>query len=224
MNLFKQLARRHGAQARSRGHILRSFAHKLGLVYFGSVDQHVDEHEVIRGLTISTTHDDNHYAVGAFDGYDLSIVDRSDTIASPQNIPTEHNWVIMQLNLQGEQRLPHLFLMPQGDSAAPFAKFYSAFTQLKSINTLFQGEHTAEFHARYQVLASSSHAPIIEELLNPEVTRVIAARLWPHAIEILDGKLYVYTTEASLSETLLDSCLESAVWLAKVLDQQPDEV
>lgn len=34
----------------------------------------------------------------------------------------------------------------------------------------------------------------------------------------LEGKVYVYTTDTQLTETLLGTCLESALWLAQTLD------
>lgn len=59
--IIGRILRRHSVSARSRGAVLKKFAHKIGLVYFGVVDQHQDDHEVIRGLTVSTTHRDDHY-------------------------------------------------------------------------------------------------------------------------------------------------------------------
>jgi hypothetical protein len=64
------MLRHYSPRLRARGVVLRRFSKKLGFVYFGNVDQHDDEHEVIRGLTVSTTHKDAHYAVGSFDDYD----------------------------------------------------------------------------------------------------------------------------------------------------------
>lgn len=217
--LIRQIFQHHGSEARSRGRILRQFAQKTGLVYFGSVDQHVDEHEIIRGLTVSTTHRDDHYAVGAFDGYDISLVDRFDVTIDPHGASSEHSWVILQLNLQTDSPLPHIFLQPVNHSNDAYSKFFSANSHLKAVNTLFQGSHSEEFHHRYQVHTASAQALEIEQLFTPSVTQTIAARLWPHAIEIFENKLYVYTTETRLTETLLESCLDSAIWLAQILDQ-----
>lgn len=221
-SVIARLLRRHKPDARKRGAVLRSFARKLGLVYFGAVDQHQDDHAVIRGLTVSTTHRDDHYAVGAFDGYDVSIVDRFDIIVEPDGTSSEHSWVIMQLDLHTDQALPHLFLHPLGHAERAYAKFFKAHATLRSINSLFNGLHSPEFHNRYEVYASSTHAIEIEQLLHENVTKTIAARLWPHAIEIFEGKLFVYTTEQVLNETLLETCLESALWLARVLDNEED--
>jgi hypothetical protein len=220
--LLSRILRRHSSDARKRGSVLRRFARKAGLVYFGSVDQHVDEHEIIRGLTVSTTHRDDHYAVGTFDGYDISLVDRFDVIMDPRNQDTEHSWVILQISLERPQGFPHLFFSPVGHGEDAYSKFYKANNQLKPVNDLFRGAHSPEFHSRYQLHMSASLALETEKVLTPEVTQTIAARLWPHAIEVFDGKLYVYTTGVRITDTLLSSCLESALWLARKLDQSEE--
>jgi len=221
--IFTRILRHNSPTLRSRGSVVRRFAEKVGLVYFGSVDQYDDEHEIIRGLTASTTHQDSHYAVGAYDGYDISMVDRFDVIVDPQGHATEHMWLIIRINLETQQTLPHFFLAPVGHSPHAYNKFYNAYTHLKAINTQFSSDHSHEFHARYQLHAASAHIQAIESLFTPSVTHTIAARFWPHAIEFFDGSLYLYTTDTKLTSTLLESSLESAVWLARAIDQAEDE-
>lgn len=218
--LLQRMLRRSAPGLQARGRVLRKFADKIGLVYFGTVDQHHDDHEVIRGLTISTTHHDTHYAVGSFNGYDVSLVDRFDVVTDRTGIQQEHSWVIFQINLKIAKDTPHLFLRPLGHSPASYDKFFTAFRHLQAVNSMFTQPHTAEFHQRYELYTSSTHALIVESLFTPAITQTIAARFWPHAVEVLNGKLYVYTTEDRLSETVLGALLESAVWLAESLDQQ----
>jgi hypothetical protein len=219
--MIRRIFKRHSLRARSRGRILKSFADKIGLVYFGVVDQHMDEHEVIRGLTVSTTHKDDHYAVGAFDGYDISIVDRFDVVLGRGHTPTEHSWIIMQLTLD-IPNLPHVFLSPIDHTADAYAKFFSAHAQMKPVNDTFIKGHSDEFHRRYEVYAASTKALEIEEVLPPQVTQTIAASLWPHAVELFEGKLYVYTTGVDITSTVLETCLESALWLARAIDKDEE--
>ena len=204
----------------ARGQVLRQFSKKLGLVYFGRVDQHQDDHDVIRGLTVSTSHRDNHYAVGTFDGYDLSVVDRTDVVTAADGKKERHNWLIIRIELETEERLPHLFLNPLGNSQDAYAKFFQAYRHLQPVNAIMLGGHTPEFHGRYSLHALSSRALEVEEFLPPEVTQIIASRLWPHAVELLDNKLYIYTTNTKLSSTILNTALESGLWLARVFDRQ----
>lgn len=217
--VLQRMLRHYSPLIRSRGKVIRHFAAKVGLVYFGTVDQHEDEHDVIRGLTVSTTHRDAHYAVGSYDGYDISLVDRFDVAYDAHHRPIEHSWLIFRVNLQ-DVTLPHVFFKPIGHSPAAYTKFFTAFNDLHVMNDLFDSVHSHEFHQRYELYGRATHALALEQTMTSSVTQTIAARFWPHAIEIFEGKLYVYITEHRLSETVLGATLQSATWLASVLDKK----
>ena len=219
--VLQRMLRHYSPRIRSRGKVLRRFASKAGLVYFGAVDQHEDEHDVIRGLTVSTTHRDAHYAVGSYDGYDVSMVDRFDVAYDSHRKLIEHSWIIFQIDLQ-DVSLPHIFFKPKGHSPAAYNKFFTAFNTLHVINDVFNDTHSHEFHARYDLYGLATHVVELEQTLTSFVTQTIAARFWPHAIEIFEGKLYVYITEHRLDETVLGATLQSATWLASVLDKKED--
>lgn len=220
--MIKAVIRRNSVTMRNRGRVLRTFANKLGLVYFGTVDQRTDDHEVIRGLTVSTTHRDNHYAVGSFNDYDVSVVDRYDILIDPRGKETDHNWLIFQINLENGESFPHTFFNPIGHSVEAYSKFFTSFSHLSMANPIFEGNHSNEFSTRYQIFASAGRALEIEKIFNADITKTIAARLWPHAIEILDNKLYIYTVEAKLTETLLETAISSGLWLAQLIDARDD--
>lgn len=215
--VLQRMLRHYSPLIRARGKVLRRFSDRIGLVYFGTVDQHEDEHEVIRGLTVSTTHKDAHFAVGSFDDYDICLVDRFDVSYDAQHKATEHSWVILQVSLQN-QDLPHMFFKPVGHSPAAYNRFFTAFNTLHIINNVFSQSHPMEFHTRYELYGLATHVVTLEETLTPLVTQTIAARFWPHAIEVNEGKLYVYITEHRLNETVLSATLQAATWLAGVLD------
>lgn len=221
IGLLRRMMRQYAPQVRARGRVLKKFAKKLGLVYFGTVDQNTDEHDVIRGLTISRSHVDTHYAVGSYDGYDVSLVDRFDVIEE-NGKPKEHSWVIFRVALRHGTDIPHFFLKPRGISDAYYARFFTAARQLQEVNELLDKQHSPEFHGRYELIAQTAQVQQVEELVSPEVTRTIAARLWPHAIELFEGKLYVYITEHRFSETVLSATIESALWLAETFDSRKD--
>lgn len=221
--VLQRMLRHYSPLIRARGKVIRRFVSQVGMVYFGMVDQHLDDHEVIRGLTVSTTHRDAHYAVGSYDGYDVSIVDRFDVSYDSYQHPVEHSWVIFQINLQ-DVSLPHIFFKPLGHSPAAYNRFFTAFNTLHVINEVFNDTHSQEFHSRYEVYGLATHVLELEQTFTPIVTQTIAARFWPHAIEIFEGKLYVYITEHRRPEleAVLGATLQSAVWLASVLDKKQD--
>lgn len=218
--ILTQMLRHYSPLIRARGRTMRHFAAKVGMVYFGTVDQHEDEHEVIRGLTMSTTHKDTHYAVGAFNGYDVSLVDRFDIYQDAHHAPVQHSWIILQVALE-DRSLPHIFFKPIGHSPAAYSKFFTAYHHLHPINDQFESTHSGEFHARYELYSHAANTSDIEAVLSNTVTQIIAARFWPHAIEILEGKLYVYITEHRRPEleAMLGSTLEASTWLAGVLNK-----
>lgn len=215
------MLRHFSPRIRARGKVLRRFASKIGLVYFGTVDQHTDDHEGIRGLTVSTTHKDAHFAVGSYDDYDISLVDRFDVSYDTHHHLTEHSWVIFQVSLQ-DTTLPHLFFKPLGHSPAAYNRFFTAFNNLHVINDVFNTPHSSEFHSRYELYGLATHVEALENVITPQVTSTIAARFWPHAIEVYDGKVYVYITEHRLTETMLSATLQASTWLAGALDGKED--
>lgn len=219
--VLQRMLRHYSPLIRSRGRVIRQFASRIGLVYFGTVDQHEDEHQVIRGLTVSTTHRDTHYAVGSFDDYDISMVDRFDVSYDTNKEPIEHSWVILRVALE-DISLPHIFFKPVGHSPSAYNKFFTAFTTMHKINDVFSQSHPLEFHTRYELYGLATHVAALEDTLTPAVTQTISARFWPHAIEIYEGHLYVYITEHRLTETVLSATLQATTWLAGVLDKKDD--
>jgi hypothetical protein len=193
---------------RARGKVLRRVADKLSLVYFGTVDHTSDEHDVIRGLTVSTSHKDKHFTVGTYDGYDIALVDRYDK---------QHNWGILQVSLRNDRAVPHLFFLPK-QREAHFADRFSGTRFLASINQFTSLPQPQDFSSRYELLVAPQYAHSVEHLLSPHFLHGVAAHFWPHALELKDGKLFVYITEHRLDETVLLSSIESALWLADAID------
>lgn len=211
--------RRYAPSVLKRGSVLKNFAKHLGLVYFGDVDQHVDDHEVIRGLTGSLTHKDEHYAVGSYDGYDIAMVDRLDQITDASGESQAAQWLILEVRLLQSNNLPHLFLQPSDGKEYLYKRTLDALRHLQPINSLLDSGHSDEFHRRYQVFAAATHNTLVEEYFTPQVTQTIGIRFWPVAIEVFENKLYFYLTEPTLSQKQLESLLDSALWLAQTIDE-----
>jgi len=205
---------------RERGYAVKDIAKKLGLLYFGSVNHQNDDHDVIRGLTVSTSHKDKHYAVGSYDGYDIALVDRYDSNVVGRT-KDKHNWAILQVDLHVSTILPHIFILPH-DRVQRFHHLFVGLRHLQIIHELTQQQYPAEFTQRYNMYAAGHQASEVEQSVTSEVAMGIAARFWPHAIEIKDSKLFVYLTEHRLSQTVLGGSIEAALWLAEALDKEED--
>lgn len=207
-------------ETRQRGYAMKDISKKLGLLYFGAVHHQDDDHDVIRGLTVSTSHKDKHYAVGNYDGYDIALVDRYDTSRTPSSVE-HHNWCIIQISLRQPTTLPHTFLLPH-DRAGRFSHLFVGMRSLQVIHDLIEQQYGHEFTSRYNVYAPAHQALDVEAVITAPVALNIGIRFWPHAIEIKDYKLFVYITEHRLNQTVLGGAIESALWLAETLDQRED--
>jgi hypothetical protein len=191
-----------------RSKAFKAVCDKLGFVYFGAVDQKNDDHDIVRGLTTSTTHKDRHFAVGSYDGYDISLVDRRDK---------DHQWCILQVSLHTEKSLPHVFMMPRHREAGFSERITGARSLMPTTN--FIGLNLEpEFYTRYELFSLPRYGQELNEIMTSAFLKAVSAHFWPHALEIREGNLYVYITEHRLDETVVLSALQSALWLASLLD------
>lgn len=216
---FRQVLRKFSPTLQQRGKVVRRFADKVGLVYFGDIDQHDDDYSPIRGFTSSITHSDVHYAVGTYNGFDIRLVDRFDLIRNVNRRDHEQLWTILEIDLELPHS-PHLFLVPTGHEASEYSRLFSTYPHLQPLNTMIFQNRSNEIHGRFQILSKPSHAATIEALLPSPTVVGIAAKFWPHGIELHNGKLYLYITEHRLSEAALEVSLASLLWLGEVFDEE----
>ena len=199
---------------RKRKHIISKFADKVGLVYFGFVNQHSDDHKVVRGLTVSPSHQDNNYSVGTVSGYNVTIVDRSD----------EFNWLIMSFELHTKQPMPHFFIGPKNHNLESFSALFSTFPNMKDVKLGTFENYNEEFLNRFTLFARPGKSIEVERLLTAGITRTLGAHLWPLSVEQHNNVLYIYADNAHVTPHLLDSMLKNGLWLAAVLDSQSELV
>lgn len=218
---LKSVLRTFSPAIRARGTVLRHFCTTVGLVYFGTVHQHDDEYDAIRGFTASLSHRDTHYAVGSYNGYNLRVVDRFDIIKIAGNAVHEQMWTIFEIELE-KKDVPHLFFVPTGHDAGEYSRLFATQPHMQPLNSMILSNHSPEFHGRYQILASATHSHKVETLFSSPIIVGIGSRFWPHAIEVEHGKLLIYITQHRLSKTVLESTLASALWLAETLDEVND--
>jgi len=215
----KTVALRNGLLSQRRKRVIMQFAGKFGFVYFGHVDQHEDEHHIIRGLTVSSSHQDESYSVGSFEGYDVSLVDRYDIITVPGKPERTHRWIICEIDLHSSADIPHIFLGAHNHSDSSYSKLFTAFPALQPIPLGTFETHSEEFTSRYSLFAAPTQFIEAERLFTAGVTRTIAAHFWPLAVEVFEGALYVYSDSTVISSRLLETMLKNGLWLAKQLDE-----
>lgn len=211
-------------QAQLHRHTIMQFADRIGLVYFGYVDQRHDEHSLVRGVTLSPTHRDNNYCVGTYEGYDITLVERSDTIKLPNRAAKPYQWMIMTVDLHALVDLPHVFIGLHTGDETFYANVFTKFSRLAMVPLGTLGLHDQSFLRRYTVYSPAEQALSAERLLRPEITKVIAEQFGNMMIEINEGTLYFYGENYRPTAHLLERMLKLGIWMAQTLDVQAKNI
>lgn len=197
---------------------IKQFAQKYHLVYFGRVDSRDEEYELVRGVTVSTTHHDNHYSVGTIDGHDIIFVERRNRVTFPGKPPTELNWQILQIDLPG-QDLPRVFVDFHQHGETFYANLFAKLPQFKDVTSIFEGRDPAlTKHGR--IFGSPQHYAEIGDLLTSELTGMLVHNFRQFDFEFNGGHLYVYASKTRPSVPLLGDMARVGLWLAVQLKQR----
>lgn len=198
--------------------VFTQFADKYGLVYFGYVDQRSDEHRLVRGLTLSGNCRDNHYCIGSFSGYDITLVERSDTLRFPGKASKSHTWIIMEFDLHTSVDLPHLFVGLHAHSDTFYSNLFTKFSHLTKVPLASYANYDPQFLQRYAVYSSPSQFEATGQFISPAMAKIIAEHFGSLTFEIADDCLYVYTEHQHPTPQLLERMLKNGLWLAKIID------
>ncbi len=193
------------------GRIAR-FAEKIGLVYFGYVNQRNDEHRLVRGHTVSKTHRDDHYAVGTVKGYDVALVSRNDT---PLRHPAGgYQSLIITVDLHTKDELPHIYIGHKTREAT----FHSTYHQLPLVRLEYVAAYPVAFSQQYAVYTAPSKVHEVASIIGPHVADVISTHFQDVSLEIDQGTIYAYIESEHPSEVLLEKMLSNCLWLGEVID------
>lgn len=188
---------------------IQRLADAMGLVYFGYVDQRDDEHRLVRGVTVSTTHDDHHYTVGSFHGYDVSLVVRRDSLEYDDKRLKEHYWTIATVDLHTTVDIPHVYIGRHTVRDEMIAR-------LAHLTAL---PHTGDTLSRqYTIYGSLGQQIAIQFLISQHVRDTIAREFAGATVEIVDGTIYLYIVEKHPTRAQLERLFRQGVWLAQTID------
>ncbi|HRF28578.1 MAG TPA: hypothetical protein PL051_02995 [Candidatus Saccharibacteria bacterium] len=194
---------------------LELFADKVGMVYFGGVSQQSDEHHIVRGLTVSNKHHDDHYCVGTYRTYDVIFVERTDTILTNHT----HTWHIFEIDLKSTSDVPHMFI-GSGTHGLGFHSLlkakYPTLTPAP-LNTL--AKYPDSFTHNFDLFVTPSHAIAAEQIIDTKVAELIGTHCKGLVFEITSDSVFVYSEKPHLSESLLETMLANGVWLANTVDE-----
>jgi len=204
----------HMVRTRITKRTISDFAEKVGLVYFGYVDQRDDEHRLIRGHTVSRTHVDNHYCIGTVRGYDVVLVSRNDMIRTRSGKLERCHWLIYTVDLHTKQSVPHMYI----GHASRDAQFAASYEQLMPLSIGHFGAYPQRFLNDYTTYGKATHALEIEHYISPQVAEVIMTHFRGASFEIEDGTVFLYVESEHPTEAQLEKLLSNALWLAEVID------
>ena len=205
--------------SRARRRLVQHFADKIGLVYFGAVSHESDEHSLVRGVTLSPHHYDNHYCIGSFDGYDMTFVERSAILRSKRKTK-QHIWHILAIDLRTPRDIPHAFLGSHSHSELFYDQLLTTQHSFRKMPHESLVQHAGTFTSQYSIFAAPSQYSEISHLLTAEVTNVIGSHFSPLAIEITGDVLYVYSDQQNPTMQLFNTMLKNGLWLAKYIESR----
>ena len=199
--------------------VIQRLADELGMVYFGYVDQRDDDHRLVRGFTMSSSHGDHHYTVGTYKTYDISLVIRRDAMQYGDKRIKDHYWTIMTFDLKTPFELPHFHILHHRRKEQLIAKF----TQLAEVpRTSFAG-HEPRFFDMYTIYGRLEKMQEHCQLLTPMMTQTIFQSFEGMSVEVYENTVYLYLTSKHPTRPELERMLRSGIWFAQALDQSASQ-
>src|SRR5690606_29953651 len=173
-----------------------------------------DEHQLVRGFTMSASHGDHHYTVGGYKGYDVSLVIRRDALEYPDRRINDHYWTIMTFDLKTSFELPHFLVLHHKRKE----QFVAKFSQLGEVpHESFVG-HEPRFFDFYSIYGKIEKLQEHCQLISPNITANLLENFHGMSVEVSDNTVYLYLTSKHPTRPELERMLRSGVWLSQVLD------
>jgi hypothetical protein len=196
--------------------VMKQFAHKFGLVYFGYVNQREDEHELIRGITVSASHVDTHFCVGDFKGHDISFVERRNTLIYPEQVPVSYHWVIMQFDLKRDG-LPHVFIDGNHHDENFYVTLFMKFANMANAEGVFSQANPL-FAKAFNIFTPADRFDETEAMIKGEIAAMLAHHFRQFDYEIDNDRVLIYAENPVITPHLLHEMLRVGHWLAGQLD------
>jgi phosphoheptose isomerase len=197
--------------------VVKQFANKFDFVYFGQVDARVDEHQLVRGVTVSGNHSDDNYAVGDFKGHDVTIVERRASLQATDNSKVAYRWMIMQVDLH-RSGLPHIFIDALHHEETFYTDLFMKFGRLETAMALF-GHYDPLFVKYFKAFAKPIDFMIVGQVVTQELATMIAHHFRQFTYEINDDYVLIYSDSNVVTMNLLQEMMRIGVWIADQLDK-----
>jgi len=200
--------------------VFKKFADTYDLVYFGRMHLADEDERMVHGITVSTQHQDDHYCIGTIHGYDVIMLERTDTLKLPNTSKSEHyRWVIMQIDLKSRADHPHVFLDGGHHNEIFYQHLFIKFARLMKVDkALFAGSDKL-FNDRFTVYTPPDVVDDLPMTITPDIAATMAHHFAHLDFEWFQDRLIVYSTGRMPTVHLLDHMLRAGHWLATELDK-----
>ena len=218
---MKNYFQKHSAQISQRRirRLFHDVAEKFNMVYFGSVSQTHDEHEMVRGFTLSPSHIDRNYCVGTVNGYDVIALERTDTISFPDRPSKAFSWIIVQVDLRRVNFAPHIILNSTPYDQVLYDKLVTIFFRLRQLDALVLQTTPQDFLNTFQTFGSLHQLDHVAKILTTDTTHILTQEFSKFDFECFDDRVIVYsavTTTPTLNE--IETMLRAGTWFADQID------
>jgi hypothetical protein len=203
-------------QAASKS-VFKNICEEYSLVYFGSVSQHQDEHEMVRGVTLSPNHQDKHYSVGSIQGHDVILVERTDTVSYPGKHSENYTWLILQVDLRGVD-MPHTFVDAHHHDEAFYDNLFMKFARLTRVDKSLFADYDPMFLERFSLYATPDGADLLPTYMMFDTASTLAHHFGHFDFEWFQDRLIIYSTGRPATKHLMDNMIRAGIWLAGELN------
>ena len=193
--------------------IFKEACERYDLVYFGSVSKYDDDHEMVRGFTLSPSHVDRHYCVGTVSSRDIILLERQDTISFPSKASRSFTWTVLQIDL-AVSNLPHILLNSTRYDEIIYSVLMAKYHHMKVIEGVLFAAHEAAFNGTFKAYTSTQDMDRGMALLSLDTTSVLGHHFSQFDYEMLGDRLLVYHLTKSPSEQSIESMFKAGIWLA----------
>jgi hypothetical protein len=197
--------------------VFKAICDEYALVYFGAVNQHSDEHEMIRGVTLSPNHQDRHYSVGTIHNHDVILVERTDTVRFPGKHSEEYTWIILQVDLKGID-MPHTFVDAHHHDEVFYDNLFAKFARLTHVDKGVFADYDPLFLERFNVYATPDGADLIPVYLTFDAASTLAHHFGHFDFEWYQDRLVIYSTGRPATKHLIENMIRAGTWLADELN------
>lgn len=200
--------------------VFKTFSEHYDLVYFGHIRGQDDEQRIVRGITASSQHTDEHYCVGTVHGYDIILLKRTDSLTLPNTVHKEkYSWVIMQFDLHSRYDFPHALIDGGHHNEIFYQTLFVKFSRFMKIDKAVFGDEGEAFANTFTAYSPPDAIDNLPEIMAGDVGLTLSQHFTQFDFEWFQDRLIVYSTGRTPSKHLLEHMLRAGLWFAEVLDK-----